>query len=1239
MKNKNIIFVITLMFIFSACISFAFAEDNSDFNSTLSMSSNQEIIAANEGIEQGCVSGDVEVATSNSYQTKCELDYVIPSEAKEIKSAHVYVNVYSGSAQPTYGAYSNITLQTVNNFTQLGYEELWYGEGSTDGVVYKVNDHITKCYSDYMVSYDVTNLLKGLNGTPVKINVENSEYPNKNFYAKIKVVALFLAYDDGDDDEIYYWLNSNQRWSQEDITDTFNTKNMNNESYLGSELINIALSSSDGAFKFNDVGLTDAIHQSGNYYQYNKWDVTDQINFGQNSVFYSKNMGMSIKDVITILKIKKGTFKVETNMMTEFPNTCYAGTGNQITVNVNVKKIGKYAIKLFADGIEVNSTEIQLKSGNNKVFLTDPTIRPIDESTVNGNSNENVNYTVEVFLDDDLISHRELMVPVLYNGYLSKSFAYGANGYEEGLNSKFTGDIVIDIKPEESVYLYGINRTDIWDVNLSSDSEIVDAWIYVPYKSFDNYNYVENEGMFDATFNDEKVTPVKWYRDQSNLGEIGKEGFGILIYDVSELIKNGENTFNLNKINPTPSLYPTALIYLYNSSKSKVVKNIYAINGADLLNNEYNDAKRVVDLNNEIDINSSDIIDATLYVFSASAQENDGNVIVNGINYNNVWNEGVNSLSLFKTDITGIAEDKNTISFVATGGNILALPQFIVTSKKVVADIFLETECPNTCYAGTNNTLTITIDTKKAENFTVKLFADNVLVNSTNINAISTTKFYLTDLTIREINETTVNGASNNKVNYTVELLLNGVTINKYELIVPVLYNGYLSGDFAFDFKGFAEFLNTKFTGDVVFDVKDDASYLGAFDSKRTDVWNIDLINSYQIVKSFIYVPYTNLNAEYSIDDIEATFNGVKVNPTNYYDQSNLESNSKYGLLVYDVNNLIKNGDNSFVLTKKYPVVNLCPSALIYLYNDTKSTFVKSISIVNNVDLLSNVYNDANRFIQSNSKVIVDSGNIIDSTVYIMSNGGDGTILINGNPFRNVDGSSKSTRLFTKDITNIVKDNNSISFTLAKDSILTLSQIVVNTYISKATVTPTALSTTYDSGKTFNIKVVANKNPVCGLKLTLKVFTGKSYKTYYATTNAKGIASFKASTLSIGTHKVEITSSGDARYGVAKTASNIKIAKAKTTVKAPKVTFKVKKSKYFKVTVKNKATKKAVKSINVKVKVYTGKKYKTYIIKTNKNGVAQLNTKKLKVGKHKVVISSGNAKYTISAKSTITIKR
>ena len=189
-------------------------------------------------------------------------------------------------------------------------------------------------------------------------------------------------------------------------------------------------------------------------------------------------------------------------------------------------------------------------------------------------------------------------------------------------------------------------------------------------------------------------------------------------------------------------------------------------------------------------------------------------------------------------------------------------------------------------------------------------------------------------------------------------------------------------------------------------------------------------------------------------------------------------------------------------------------------------------------------------------------------------------------------------------------------------------------------VNATKLTTTYNSGKTFNIKVLDKntKKGVKGVKLSLKVYTGKKYKTYNVTTDKNGLAKFKASTLAIGSHKVVITGTNK-NYVISKKESTIKINKAPTTVTAPKVTNNYKKSKYFKVTVINKATKKAVSSINVKIKVYTGKKYKIYTRKTNSKGLAKLNTKSLKKGKHKVVISSGNAKYIISKKSTIVIKK
>ena len=102
--------------------------------------------------------------------------------------------------------------------------------------------------------------------------------------------------------------------------------------------------------------------------------------------------------------------------------------------------------------------------------------------------------------------------------------------------------------------------------------------------------------------------------------------------------------------------------------------------------------------------------------------------------------------------------------------------------------------------------------------------------------------------------------------------------------------------------------------------------------------------------------------------------------------------------------------------------------------------------------------------------------------------------------------------------------------------------------------------------------------------------------------------------------------------------TSIKINKTSTTVKAPKITGKFKKSKYFKVTIKNKETKKSLSNVKVKIKVFTGKKYKTYTVKTDKKGLTKININKLKTGKHKVIISTGNNNYKISAKSLITIK-
>ena len=823
----------------------------------------------------GEVSGDVDIKTANPWNTSGELSYDIPADAQDIKSANVYVNVYGGSAKNTHGANANISLITQNGEKQIASEELWIEDGSADGTVYPVNDHTTKCYSDYQMYYDITDSLKGLNGSAITLKVDTFKMDNKTFDGRIKLIGLVIAYDDGDSDVINYWVDSTQKWSKTNVTTVFSTKNIT--ALNNAELYSIVLSSADGSYKVNDVLLGDAKdHASGNYYQYNYWDVTDNFKKGEDTEFLSMYAGTSaygsIKNVLSLLKTS--SISADATLATEYTNTCYAGTNNTVTITVNSNKPGKYTVELLADGVVVNFTETDI-DGTSTVLLTDQTVRPVNETTVNGADNVKVTYAVNVKYGDNVVAQANKTVPVLYNGNLGKAFAYNATYIEDTQKYEITGMMEVIVK-DDSTYMSAAktNRSDVWEIKLDENSKFANALVYVAY----NWDKSGVAGpVFNTTFNGVSVAPKAHYRDQSNLGTYGKYRYGLFLYDVSDLIAEGNNTLIINKPSGLTAVYPSTLIYFTNNDNSNLLTTIFIGNGVDLLSaSSYNKAERVVktDLTLEIDSAVNQFEKADMLIFAASAQSGEGNLIFNGEVAENVWNGSSNSIGVFYTDVTKFYH-QNNVSFVATGSTILALQQIFAISQK------------------------ITLDT---------------------------------------------------------------------------------------------------------------------------------------------------------------------------------------------------------------------------------------------------------------------------------------------------------------------------------------------------TVAPKALSTTYDSGKLFTVTVKDEYgNAVDGLKLNLKVFTGKTSKTYYVTTK-NGVASFSlASKLAIGTHKVEITSSAT-NYNVKKTTSSIKVAKAKTTVTAPKVTAKVKKSKYFKATVKNKATKKAVKNIKVKIKVYTGKKYKTFTAKTDSKGVAKINTKSLKVGKHKVVIYSGNSKYAISKTSSIVIK-
>ncbi len=181
------------------------------------------------------------------------------------------------------------------------------------------------------------------------------------------------------------------------------------------------------------------------------------------------------------------------------------------------------------------------------------------------------------------------------------------------------------------------------------------------------------------------------------------------------------------------------------------------------------------------------------------------------------------------------------------------------------------------------------------------------------------------------------------------------------------------------------------------------------------------------------------------------------------------------------------------------------------------------------------------------------------------------------------------------------------------------------------TVTATKVTMYYGAGKKITIKITDKSgNPVKNTKFTVTI----NKKKYYATSNAKGIATVKIPVLKVGSYKVTVKGAKE-YYNIKNIQTTVKVNKAKTTVKMAK---SVKKSKKYKITIKSKVTKKAVSKVKIKVKVYTGKKVKTFKIKTNKKGIAKLSTRKLAKGKHKIIVSSLNKNYKISKKTTFKIK-
>jgi hypothetical protein len=637
------------------------------------------------------------------------------------------------------------------------------------------------------------------------------------------------------------------------------------------------------------------------------------------------------------------------------------------------------------------------------------------------------------------------------------------------------------------------------------------------------------------------------------------------------------------------------------------------------------------------------INDATVYIFAAGAQKDEGNIVFNGHLKSNVWNGALFATELCSLNVTEYIGEVNNISFVSTGSTIQALQNIIVLDKDIKTAVSSVSTEDDVIFAGIGNNINISIDNSRTGKCTVKLLADGKCVNSTDV-ALNGESFSLRllDSTIRPVTKNSVYGQKNDKVNYTIEIVFEDNIINRFSKVFPVLYNGYLGKDLEYPTQGNDLFFEGTITGDIV--MLTNENYLSIPTLKRTDNWNVNLPKNSNFVKAYVYVPYYFFDNSLGIvegkDMFSTEFNGVKVSPVDFYkDQSNYGTYAEYGygLLVYDVTKLIKSGDNTFTLNKNKATSNVCPSTLIYLYNTTGAYFTKNVYISNGADLLSINAVDTVGQVKSDSFISADLTHLKDATLYLFAAGaqnGEGNVVFNGNEYINVwDGKAFTSEVYSLNVADKIKSNNSISFVSTGSEMLALQKILVT--VKKAVPVLTASQKNFEpTVKTKKYTVTLKnkqKKALSNVAVTIKV----NKKNYSAKTNSKGVATFTLSKLTkIGSYKAVITYGGNKNY--VKVSKTVTITvKPTPKITAKKATFKAKtKTKKYTITLKNNK-KKVMKKTKVTLKV-NGKTYKAT---TNSKGKATFKITKLtKKGTFKATITYAGSKTYNKATKNVYLK-
>lgn len=318
---------------------------------------------------------------------------------------------------------------------------------------------------------------------------------------------------------------------------------------------------------------------------------------------------------------------------------------------------------------------------------------------------------------------------------------------------------------------------------------------------------------------------------------------------------------------------------------------------------------------------------------------------------------------------------------------------------------------------------------------------------------------------------------------------------------------------------------------------------------------------------------------------------------------------------------------------------NIMYNTFIIEYNETEtqSVYGENLIKVNNT-FIKNKIDSSITFVSTG--IVFDYGR--SGTIYVNVKGGTiGTVKVLNHPEAKISIDKNAVT-----VSNLAVGSYTLRVTTSPDADHNSVSSDLSIKVNKATaaIKASKITVALKKGTSWTIKLVDSKTGkgIANMKVTLKIYTGKKFKTVNVKTNSKGVASYKTSSLTKGSHKVVVSASHKG-YNFKTLTSSIKVVKPKKlTYKVSKITLKDGSTIMFKVF--DKKTKKPLNGISFKLKIYNGNKVvktislKSKTLKKNK-GVLGYTTNQLTVGSHKVVLVPASVKYDGFKKSSIKITK